>query len=176
MDQARITVRDDIHLSPLHESDTPELVCLLNERSIYDNTLRIPFPYTADDAEFFLNLIHETTTRHGHPLHFAIRDETGRLIGGCGFEGLTYGHRAEIGYWLGKPFWNRGIMTAAVQVACEYAIQHWQLVRITAHVFDFNQPSARVLEKCGFQLEGILKKHLQKEGQFIDCKLFALVR
>ena len=149
MDQARITVRDDIHLSPLHESDTPELVCLLNERSIYDNTLRIPFPYTADDAEFFLNLIHETTTRHGHPLHFAIRDESGRLIGGCGFEGLTYGHRAEIGYWLGKPYWGCGLMTEAAEavVADHFAHNHSP---ITSAYLPGNTASCNILTKLGF--------------------------
>jgi RimJ/RimL family protein N-acetyltransferase len=106
----------------------------------------------------------------GRPIHFAIREPSGRVIGGCGFNELTVGHRAEIGYWLAKPCWGRGIMTEVVERLCEMAWTEWKLVRITAHVFPFNEASARVLEKNGFQLEGVLRKHHQKDGQFLDAK------
>ena len=67
-------------------------------------------------------------------------------------------------------------MTAVVGQACEHAFAAWKLVRITAHVFDFNAASARVLEKNGFECEGHLRKHFLKDGRFIDSKLYALVR
>src|SRR5690606_12348842 len=86
------------------------------------------------------------------------------------------GHKAEIGYWLAKPWWGRGIMTAVVGKACEYAFSRWQLVRITAHVFESNIASARVLEKNGFEFERLLRKHHLKDGRFLDSRLFALVR
>lgn len=66
-------------------------------------------------------------------------------------------------------------MTGVVRAACAFAIAEWKLVRITAHVFELNKASARVLEKSGFELEGLLRKHHQKDGKFLDSKLYALV-
>jgi ribosomal-protein-alanine N-acetyltransferase len=100
------------------------------------------------------------------------------LIGGCGLNDFEIGksHRAEIGYWLAKGFWGRGIMTAVVQRLCRHAFEEFGLVKITAQVHSENMASARVLEKCGFQQEGFLRKHFLKDGKFIDARLFALLR
>src|SRR5688572_6501334 len=92
--QVRIEVNSDIHLSEIRPSDKSAFVMYLNDREIYDQTLRIPYPYQDDDADAFLGCILQATARHGHPVHFAIRDRDERLIGGFGFEGLSYGHRA----------------------------------------------------------------------------------
>lgn len=85
-------------------------------------------------------------------------------------------HRAEVGYWLAKPFWGRGIMTAVVRRLCRHAFDEYGLAKITAQVSLHNPASARVLEKCGFQQEGCLRKHFLKDGRFIDARLFALLR
>jgi ribosomal-protein-alanine N-acetyltransferase len=175
-DSFRLNVIDDIHLTSLRPDDKAAFVEYLNDRDIYTNTLRIPFPYREADADQFLRIAAEAATKHGHLLHFAIRDESEQAIGGCGFDGLCYGHRAEIGYWLAKPFWGRGIMTNVVHALCDFAFRQWKLVRITAHVFVFNPASARVLEKNGFELEGVLRKHHHKDGRFIDSRLYALVK
>ena len=100
------------------------------------------------------------------------------MIGGIGFDDIEIGksHRAEVGYWLAKPYWNRGIMTAVVRRICQHAFESWGLVKIAAHVFYFNTASARVLEKCGFQQEGFLRKHHLKDGQLIDAFVYGLVR
>jgi len=174
--EVRIQVSDRIHLSEIRASDKSAFVTLLNDKDIYDNTLRIPYPYTETDADDFIGIAAEATAKHGHPVHFAIRDESEQLIGGCGFDGLSYGHRAEIGYWLAKLYWGQGIMTDVVRAVCEYAVNEWKLVRITAHVFDFNHASARVLEKNGFQFEGLLRQHHKKDEKFLDSKLYALVK
>jgi [ribosomal protein S5]-alanine N-acetyltransferase len=171
-----IPVRQGLVLTEFRGSDRDAFIECLNDPEIYRCTSRIPFPYTSADADKFLGIMAEATTRYGHPVNFAIRDAKGTLLGGCGFEGLAYGHKAEIGYWVAKPFWGQGIATAAVRAASAFAIAKWDLVRIKAHVFDFNLASARVLEKNGFQLEGLLRKDLLKGGEFISCKLFALVR
>lgn len=100
------------------------------------------------------------------------------LIGGIGLHGLdlTQPHRIEIGYWLGKPYWNRGIVTHAVKAITDYAFRELGFVRITAHVFEFNPTSARVLEKAGFVFEGRLPKHYQKDGKIFDGLAYGLVR
>jgi len=174
----KIIVNDHIRLSEIRPSDKPALVEHLKEKEIYDRTLRIPYPYTPADADAWLALVQRTTQEQGRPVAWAIRNAADDLIGGCGFDGLVHGkaHRAEIGYWLAKPYWGRGIMTAVVQRACGFAFAEFGLVKIVAHVFADNVASARVLEKCGFELEGYLRKHYLKDGRDHDAKLYALLK
>jgi len=173
--EIHIAVSEHLCVTELRRQGKPALVECLNDKDIYANTLRIPHPYASDDAETFLRIAAEAAEKHGHPVHFAIRDGAGSLIGGCGFDALLPGHKAELGYWLAKPFWGRGLMTQTVRAVCDFARSEWKLVRITARVFDFNTASARVLEKCGFELEGLLRKHHRKDGRFLNSKLYALV-
>jgi ribosomal-protein-alanine N-acetyltransferase len=174
----RIVVNDQVHLSEFRPSDKPALIELLDDRDIYERTFRIPFPYTEADAEAFLARVAKATEQHGQPAHFAIRTGDDALIGGCGLNDFEIGksHRAEVGYWLAKPFWGRGIMTEVVQRVCQLAFEEFGLAKIIAHVYTMNPASARVLEKCGFEQEGLLRKHFLKDGNLIDAKLFALLR
>ena len=82
----------------------------------------------------------------------------------------------EIGYWLGEPFWGRGIATAAVKLVTEYAFADLDLMRIQGSVFEWNLASGRVLEKAGYQLEGRLRKSIFKDGRVIDSLIYARVR
>jgi RimJ/RimL family protein N-acetyltransferase len=175
-DQVRIEVRDGICLTEIRTTDKSAIVHHLNDKDIFNNTLRIPYPYSDEDAAQFMAIVTEATAEHGHPVHFAIRGDGDLLIGGCGFDGLHYEHRAEIGYWLGKPYWGRGIMTDVVRSACAFALSKWRLVRIKAYVFEFNKASARVLEKNGFAYEGLLRKHDRKESTFLNSMAYALVK
>jgi ribosomal-protein-alanine N-acetyltransferase len=173
-----LVVNDRIHLSELRPSDKTACLEHLSNKEIYDRTLRIPFPYTEADFETWLVIVDKTTNQHGQPVHWAIRNEADSMIGAIGFEGVDIGksHRAEVGYWLAKPYWGQGIMTDVLRRACNHAFGAWGLVKISAHVFSFNPASARVLEKCGFEREGYLKKHHLKDGQYIDAWLYGLLR
>jgi len=174
----KIIVNDQIHLSEVRSTDKPALIEHLNDRDIYERTLRIPFPYGEKEADDWLALFAKTTEQQGQPVTFAIRAADDSLIGACGFNDFQVGksHRAEVGYWLGKPFWGRGVMTAVVSRICQHAFDEFGLVKITAQVSTFNPASARVLEKCGFVQEGLLRKHHLKDGKLIDAWLFALIR
>jgi [ribosomal protein S5]-alanine N-acetyltransferase len=174
----KIVVNSQVHLSDFCPSDKPVLLEHLNDRDIYEGTLWIPFPYTENDADEWLAFVEKIAQEQGQSVHFAIRSANDSLIGSCGFDGFQIGksHRAEVGYWLAKPFWGRGIMTVVVQRACQHAFQEFGLAKITSHVFTHNPASARVLEKCGFEQEGLLRKHCLKDGIFIDARLFALLR
>jgi len=174
----KLVVSDQLCLTEFRSSDKPALIEHLREKEIYDRTLRIPYPYTAADAEEWLGIVAKATQQQGRAVHWAIRNGEDFLIGGVGFDGLQLGksHRAEIGYWLAKPFWGQGIMPAVVRRVCQYAFEEFGLVKITAHVFATNPASGRVLEKCGFVQEGFLRKHYLKDGQYLDARLHALVR
>ncbi|HEX5272805.1 MAG TPA: GNAT family N-acetyltransferase [Gemmataceae bacterium] len=173
-----IVVSDQVHLSEVRASDKEALIAHLNDRDIYDRTLRIPFPYTGASADEWLALLAQIARQQGRPVHWAIRGADDALIGACGLTGFEVGksHCAEVGYWLAKPFWGRGIMTAVVRRVCRYAFEELGLAKIIAHVASHNPASARVLEKCGFRQEGFLRKHFLKDGQFIDARLFGLLR
>jgi RimJ/RimL family protein N-acetyltransferase len=173
-----IPVNERIHLSEIRPTDKAAYLEHLTEKDIHDRLLEVPYPYTEACVDQWLSIAARSTEEHGQPVNWAIRNETGYLIGGIGFKELAIGksHRAEVGYWLAKPFWGQGIMSAVVKKACEFALAEWQLTKITAHVFSFNTASARVLGKCGFEQEGFLKRHFRKDGRFLDAYLYALIR
>jgi len=155
-------------------ADQPSLVRCANNRKVWRNlTHRFPHPYTEADADFWLSKLAQSAGR----TNWAIEVD-GLAVGGIGAdpgEGV-YAKTARFGYWLGEPFWGRGIMTAAVRVTVDYIFSHFDLVRLEAPVFEWNPPSMRVLEKCGFIREGVLRKSVEKDGQIIDAVLYARLR
>lgn len=130
-------------------------------------------PYTRANAESWVSL-HAGVTP---VVDFAICDDRGP-IGGIGFRTRTneQRHSAAIGYWLGRPFWGRGVTSAAVKAMTTYGFETLALVRIDARVYKGNDASARVLEKAGYRLEGLLRKGILKEGKPTDYYVYAMLR
>lgn len=153
--------------------DVQSLVKYANNHKIWRNVSNhFPYPYTEDDAMQWIN------DPHGRPdVNFAIINEC-EAIGGIVMviQQDIYCRTGELGYWLGEPFWGRGIMTAAVATLTDYSFNNFELNRLQAIVFEWNMASARVLKKNGFKLEGRLEKSVSKDGQLIDSFLYALVR
>ncbi len=88
----------------------------------------------------------------------------------------VYCKSAEIAYWLGEPFWGRGIMSEAIKRLCQTAFEHYDIIRIFAEPYAQNIGSRKALEKAGFVLEGIMKKGVCKNGNFFDYCMYALVK
>ena len=158
----------------LQLSDAPALAKYGNNRAIWRNLWdRHPYPYGIEDAEEWIQFAigQEPETIFA----IASADEA---IGCIGMLPQTDVARlsAEVGYWLGEPFWNRGIVTGALQALTEYAFGELGLVRLYATVMEWNPASARVLEKAGYQYEGLLRKSVIKDGRIIDQWLYAIVR
>src|SRR5947209_13961367 len=169
----KLKVRDDVYLSSVTFGDKPALLEHFRTRDVYETTLNIPFPYLEEHADSWLQKRIDQTNRFGQEVCFAIRRaDDDKLIGCVSADTLEPGttHRAEIGYWLAKPFWGQGIMTDAVRAYVNYAFSELNLSKLTAHTFEFNLASARVLEKNGFKLEGLLRKHLMKDARLIDAR------
>lgn len=80
-----------------------------------------------------------------------------------------------MGYWIGKPFWGKGYITEALKAVLAFGFDKLQLNRIEAHHLDFNEASGAVLMKVGMRHEGILRKHVKKNGEFYDIVLFGLI-
>ncbi len=171
-----ISVNDKIELTEVRDNDKLSLIRYLNDAAVFNNTLTIPSPYTEASADFFLNLCRESEKNHGFINNFAIRERaTGNLIGGCGrFVKDIY--KDEIGYWLGEPFRNRGIMSAVISTLCQHLFDTTDLVRIEAFVFCDNFASAKILEKSGFEKEGLLRQYVSKNGAFKDVFIYSKLK
>jgi len=88
----------------------------------------------------------------------------------------VYCKSAEIAYWLGEPFWDRGIMSRAIEQLCRIAFEQYNIVRIFAEPYAHNLGSRKALEKAGFVLEGTMRKSVFKNGKFFDSCMYALVK
>jgi RimJ/RimL family protein N-acetyltransferase len=164
-----------ITLRGWRKEDCERLAEIANNRKIWINLREpFPYPYTTADAEAWISHCQEEA---GATKQFAIETQ-GEVAGGIGFESLTNVHRigAEIGYWIGEPYWGRGIATAALIEASRRAFAEFPFERLQAMVFEWNPASMRVLEKAGFQLEGRLRRSIIKDGQVIDSVIYALLR
>ncbi len=130
-------------------------------------------PYTRANAEAWVSL-HSGVSP---VVDFAVCDELGP-IGGIGFQTHTdeLRHSAALGYWLGRPFWGRGVITSAVTAMTEYGFESLGFARIYARVYKGNDASARVLEKAGYRLEGVHRRAILKEGRPTDCYVYAMLR
>ena len=154
-------------------ADEAALVKYADNRRVWINLDDIfPHPYTAADARAWIE-----ASAWKPVTNFAIATDN-EAIGGIGLKLRKDVRRrsAEVGYWLGEPFWGRGIATAALESIAIFAFREFDLVRLDAHVFEHNSRSARVLEKNGFKLEGRLVKSVTKDGRTFDSLLYALTR
>jgi RimJ/RimL family protein N-acetyltransferase len=161
-------------LRPWQPEDISSLVAQANNINISKN-LRdsFPCPYTEEDAKTYIN---HTCTKSPQQ-DFAIVID-GKAAGGIGIVPLSDVERfsAEIGYWIGEAYWNKGIATGAVRAFTDYVLAHTNIVRLFALTFAYNLPSARVLEKAGFRLVGTLHKAAFKNNRFVDMLYYERVR
>ncbi len=163
----------NIVLRPLRNTEAGRLAELANNEKISRN-LRdgFPHPYTFADAEFFLNKF-----TNQHPVTFFGIDYKGEYVGNISLvPGQDiYRKSAEIGYFIGEPYWNKGIVTTAVNLITAYGFSHLGIIRIHTGIFEYNTASMRVLEKCGFTREGIFRKSVFKQGKLWDEVRYAKI-
>ncbi|MGI9551680.1 MAG: GNAT family N-acetyltransferase [Aurantibacter sp.] len=150
----------------LRPSDKTPMAELANNKKIWDNVRDyFPHPYSEKDAETFL----QSQGKDASLVNFAIA-YNGDF---CGVIGLilqrdVYRKSAETGYWIGEPFWGKGIATKAVELIVNHGFKKLGLIRIYAGVFEYNTASMKVLEKNDFQKEGIFQKAVLKNNKIWD--------
>jgi len=163
-----------VNLKPWETDYAEQLAYIANNYNIAKFMRnRFPHPYSYDDAKNFIGWIQENYNN----LVFAIECD-GIIVGSIGlFPGDDiYCATAELGYWIGEEYWGRGIATAALLQMVDYGFANFLFNKIKAHVFHPNTASMRVLEKCGFCKESVLKASVYKYDEYLDEHLYAVFR
>lgn len=158
-------------LRPLVPADAPALAEHANDREVWLNLRdRFPHPYALADAEAYIASV------MARPIQTSFGIVVDGVVGGnvslhpgTDIERIS----AELGYWLGRPFWGRGVISDAVQAVTRHGFEVLKLHRVFAVPFARNVASARVLEKCGFTHEGLMRRSAIKDGRILDQHLYA---
>ena len=126
---------------------------------------------------YVLSDVPDLVAEMGTSARFAITlREDGQLCGGVGLRIDKDHQHAELGYWIGVPYWGRGYATEAAHAAVQYGFESLKLHRIYASCVTENTASSRVLQKVGMQYEGCQRSHISKWGKFYDLDLYGLVK
>ena len=156
--------------------DADAIAIHANNKKIGDN-LRdgFPYPYTKGDALDFIESCIGGDVEG--KMHRAIVVD-GQAVGSIGLfvQDNVYRMSAEIGYWLGEPFWGKGIVTKAVKQICAEGFLRYDIVRIYAEPYAYNTGSRRVLEKAGFTLEALLRNSVVKNGKVMDSCIYSILK
>ena len=155
-------------------TDAEELARHANNRRVWLQLRdRFPHPYAIDDARRFIAF-----ARRGDPeTTFAVTvDDVSVGAIGATLRDDVERCSAEVGYWLGEPYWGRGIATTALAGFTSYAFPAYDLERLYAVPFASNTPSCRVLQKVGYRLEGRMRRSAIKDGKVLDQLLYAILR
>lgn len=163
-------------LRPWNENDTQNLCKYANNKHIADNLKdSFPYPYTEEDAQYFINRARNYPKEKG--VIYAI-EYNGEAVGNVSVElkSGVYRKTIEIGYWLGEPYWRRGIMTSALTEVVDQAFRNENIVRVYAEVMENNIGGRHVLEKSGLKLEAILHKNIYKNEQVCDSCIYSKIR
>jgi RimJ/RimL family protein N-acetyltransferase len=159
-------------LRSFSEADIPELVPLIGAREVAATTLRIPHPYDETHAREYL-----AGNATSEDIRLAITLRAGAsIVGGIGLHPNSQDRHAEIGYWIGVPFWGQGYATEAARALVKYGFEELKLERIFATHFQGNSVSGNVLRKLGMRHEGCMRRHVLKWERFLDVELYGILR
>lgn len=163
-------------LRPFRMADADDVQRLAGDRAVADTTLNVPHPYEDGLAEKWISN-HRDWFERGEQAVFAIvlRPEI-TLIGTVGLQISRDDQRGELGYWVGKPYWNLGYTTEAARAVVAFGFEQLELNRICAHHFARNGASGRVMQKLGMTHEGHLPQHVRKWDAFEDLELYGILK
>lgn len=165
----------DISIRKWKIEDAEQLKNAINNKKILDN-LRdgIPYPYTIENAQEFIS--QTLNAPNNSQYSWAILADN-KVIGSVGVfrKDNIHCYTAEIGYYIAEEYWGNGIMTKVIKEVCDYIFDKTDIVRIFAEPFSYNIASCKVLEKAGFELEGILRNNAVKNNKILDMKMYSII-
>ena len=140
-------------------ADAPSIAKLACDYAVAGNTTRMPYPYGQADARAFIALARGLDPREQNT--FVVEHKDAGVIGALGFH-RTGSSPPEMGYWLGRPYWGKGLATEAANAALRWAKADWGRRLIVAGHFADNEGSARVLIKTGFLYTGVVQRRFSR--------------
>ncbi len=162
-------------LRPFVSEDASEVQRLAGEREIAANTLRIPHPYSLEMAREWIGSLAGSFDHSEQVVFAVVRATDHQLVGAVGLVIDPDNRAAEMGYWIGKPYWSQGYCTEAARKVLDYGFEQLGLNRIFASTFRRNTASARVLQKLGMVLEGTARQAILKWGRYEDLEIYAML-
>ena len=163
-------------LRPFVAADAPIVEDLAGHPEVAGPTLNIPHPYPAGLAAEWI-ASHAGWASGGERYTFAIeRKADGTLLGAISATLESRHCRAELGYWLGRPYWGQGYTSEAARRVTAFCFEELGLHRVQATCYIGNVASARVMEKAGMRREGVLRGYARKGDAFLDTAMYALLR
>lgn len=172
---AEVIEAERIRLRVADERDIDRLVELANDRDVAAGTLRIPHPYAESDARAFLERASRDDEASSEVIFVIAQLTSNQLMGTCGINVDRVNRSGEIGYWIGTPYRGRGYVHEAVTLLLDLSVFDLGIEKIWARVFTGNPRSSRVLERLGFQREGLLRSHLIKWDERRDLEQWGLL-
>jgi RimJ/RimL family protein N-acetyltransferase len=168
-------VTDRLTLRPFELCDAPCVQTLAGHPEVYRTTTNVPHPYLDGMAEQWISGHHDAF-RQGIDATFAIcRKSDGALVGAIELGGITPGHQAELGYWIGKPYWRNGYCTEASRAVFDFGFTTLGLARIHSCYLSRNPASGRVMQKLGMSHEGCRRAHVRKWDKLEDLELYGIL-
>ncbi len=162
-------------LRPFTLADAPDVQRLAGAPEVAATTAAIPHPYEDGMAEKWISS-HPAGLEGETNVVYAMTDEqTGALMGAIGLHVDMEHNRAELGYWLGHPYWRNGYTTEAAKAMLRYAFEELKLRRVLARHFGMNPASGRVMQKIGMTREGVMRQHFVKRGVPVDVVFYAIL-
>ncbi|MEM6388147.1 MAG: GNAT family protein [Pseudomonadota bacterium] len=146
-------------------ADATALVSLANNRNIADNLMSMPHPYRTKDAENWVKTAHAMPKATGARFGIYLKEPSGTFIGATGWGPVPGLDLPQIGYWIGEPYWNNGYATEAVKTIIDHAFKSSEIDEVGCGCRVTNAASRRVIEKCGFQYDGLgMVNSLSRQG------------
>lgn len=174
MEKFPILETERLILSQLEEKDVSSIAELLQHRIFSDLTSNIPYPYVENDARSWVKMSKEAFENNAG-YTFAIRNKEGQIMGAIGLHDRE-DDKAELGYWIGIPYWNKGYVTEAAKAIIDFGFDELKLNKIFATHFLHNPASGRIMEKIGMKKEAVLIKEVKKDGEYFDLVRYCILK
>ncbi|MBL3550091.1 MULTISPECIES: GNAT family N-acetyltransferase [Chryseobacterium] len=172
MNEFPIIETERLILSQLEEKDIPFITEYLQHRIYSDLTSNIPYPYTENDAQLWITMSKEAFEDHtGYT--FGIRNKEGHIIGAIGLHDRD-DDKAELGYWIAMPYWNKGYVTEAAKAIVHFGFKKLNFNKIFATHLLHNPASGKIMEKIGMEKEAVLKQETKKDGAYFDLVMYSI--
>jgi len=167
---------DRLTLRPFEAGDAPDVQRLAGNWKIADTTLNVPHPYEDGMAEEWISTLDSFFDAGERAVFAVIRTVDQQLVGAISLRINRFFDRAELGYWIGEPYWGWGYCTEAAKLIVRYGFEELALNRIHACFLERNPSSGKVLLKIGMSAEGVARQHVKKHEKFEDLILYGMVR